>query len=343
MKPLSVLYLEDNDMDVDLIESRLDAEKLPHRLNHVKTPQQFAQALQKNGFDIVLLDYKVPGFDDLLALKKVKKMYPDMPVIIISGTIGEEIAIETLKQGATDYVLKQRISRLVPAIRRALHEAEEHLKRKEAEEKIQKSLKEKEVLLREIHHRVKNNLQIMYSLLNIQSRSIKDESVRAACGDCKNRIYTMSLVHEQMFISENLSNINFRESLEGIIGKLFESNSGSSGVSIQVQMDDVMLPIHLSIPLALIVNELIANALKYAFPAGQKGRILITLNRGRGQSYEFAVHDNGVGLPASIRHDKAKTTGLHLVNLLTQQIDGSVSVQRKNGTSFKITFPFEIK
>jgi two-component sensor histidine kinase/CheY-like chemotaxis protein len=341
MKPLSILYLEDNDIDVDLIESRLDAEKIPHKMNHVKTVQQFDQALQKQAFDIILLDYVVPGFAELSALKKSKAALPDTPVIIISGTIGEEIAIETLKQGATDYVLKHRISRLVPAIHRALQEAEEHLKRREAEEKIQRNLREKEILLREIHHRVKNNLQVMYSLLNIQSRNIHHDPSRRACEDCRNRIYTMSLVHEQMFIAENISGIHFRESIEILIGKLFKAQSVAMGVSFRLEIDDVFLPIHISIPLALAVNELITNALNYAFPDGRKGEIRIGLHPAKGKSYEFFVQDDGVGLPGSIRVEKTKTVGLHLIHLLTQQIEGSVSVRRRKGTAFRIVFPFE--
>jgi two-component sensor histidine kinase len=283
----------------------------------------------------------VPGFDGLSALKKAKEIFPNVPVIIISGTIGEEIAIETLKQGATDYVLKQRISRLVPAIRRALLEAEDHLKRKEAEEKIQKSLREKEVLLREIHHRVKNNLQIMYSLLNIQSQSMKDHLAKETCWECKNRIYTMSLIHEQLYMSENLSSISIRESIDSLINKLFKPRSVSGGVSFQLQIENIRLPIHISIPLALIVNELVTNALKYAFPGDPKGKIRIALHAGNGKTVELTVQDDGVGLPPSVRPGKTKTVGLHLVNLLVEQIDGSVTVQRKNGTAFKIVFPFE--
>jgi DNA-binding NtrC family response regulator len=139
MKPLSILYLEDNPLDVDLIRSRLEAEAIPHRLVHAGTAQQFMRALEARAYDIVLLDYSVPGFDGLSALKTARENLPDVPVIIISGVIGEEIAIETLKQGAVDYVLKQRISRLAPAIRRALQEQEEHLKRQEAEKALRDS------------------------------------------------------------------------------------------------------------------------------------------------------------------------------------------------------------
>ncbi|HEX9934357.1 MAG TPA: histidine kinase dimerization/phosphoacceptor domain -containing protein [bacterium] len=343
MKPLSILYLEDNDMDVELVESRLDAEKIEHRLTHAKTAQQFVQLLQKNAiaYDIMLVDYSLPGYDGLSALKKAKAVFPDMPVIIFSGAIGEEIAIETLKQGATDYVLKHRISQLIPAIRRALLEKEEHRKRKEAEEKIQKSLQEKEILLREIHHRVKNNLQIMYSLLNLQSRQIQDDQIRDTCRGCKNRIYTMSLVHEQLYLSENLSSINFKESIEGMINKLFKPYLLSAGISMKLQIEDVFLPINISIPLSLIVNELIDNAIKYAFPDSRKSTILVALRPSGKKSYEIVVQDNGVGLPASIRLEKTKTMGLHLVNLLVQQIEGKARIQRKNGTAFKIEFPFQ--
>jgi two-component sensor histidine kinase len=151
----------------------------------------------------------------------------------------------------------------------------------------------------------------------------------------------MSLVHEQLYMSENLSSIDFRESIDRLINKLFKPRSVSGGVSFHLQIDSIHLPIHLSIPLALIVNELIINALKHAFPGDSKGKIGIALHAGKGKNIELTVQDNGVGLPPSVRLGKTKTTGLHLVNLLVEQIEGSVTVRRKNGTAFKIVFPFE--
>jgi PAS domain S-box-containing protein len=592
MKPLSILYLEDNPIDVELIHSRLEAEGIAHRLIHSATAKQFMHALEARSYDIVLMDYSVPGFEKLTALKMTRERLPDVPVIIISGVIGEEIAIEMLKQGAIDYVLKQRISRLAPAIRRALQETQEHLRRKaaekalkeseehyrtifsntgtatviiddkaiiclandefkklagtaakvtegksrftdfvdgedqrklsafladhlkdktsaprrsefhfidakggrkniiltisgipgtlksvvslldstelkkkqhelkEAEEKyrmlfetspeaiilcdlegriqacnpqgarligipsdkavgqpflkaanassydlsplqgllsgvlkgsdkraletqigvngetrwinviptflkenkkpyalqliireiterkmaedrIQKDLKEKEVLLKEIHHRVKNNLQLMCSLLHLQSASFRDDSSRKRCEACRDRIYAMSLVHEHLYLSRNLSSINFSESAQSLIHKLIDSHEVRGRVSVHLEMKDVSLPIGISIPLALIVNELVANALQHAFPEGRKGQIRLLLHPAARNSFEFVVMDDGIGLPNSIDMENTKGFGLHLVSMLVRQIDGTVVINRKKGTSFKILFPFE--
>ncbi len=132
-RELKILYLEDNPLDVDLTRSRLEAEGLLHRMTHLRTRAEFLDAMQKGGFDVLMIDYSVPGFASLEALEIARALYPDAPILIISGTIGEEIAIDTMRRGANDYVLKNRISRLSPALRRVVQEAEDRRRRKEAE------------------------------------------------------------------------------------------------------------------------------------------------------------------------------------------------------------------
>ncbi|MBN2202429.1 PAS domain S-box protein [bacterium] len=132
-RELKILYLEDNPLDVELTRSRLEVEGLLHRMTHLRTRAEFLDAMQKGGFDVLMIDYSVPGFAGLEALEIARALYPDAPILIISGTIGEEIAIDTMRRGANDYVLKNRISRLSPAIRRVVQEAEDRRRRKEAE------------------------------------------------------------------------------------------------------------------------------------------------------------------------------------------------------------------
>jgi PAS domain S-box-containing protein len=137
VRELNILYLEDNPLDVELTRSRLEAEGLPYRMTHIRNRSDFLDAMQKGGFDVLMIDYSVPGFASLEALEIARALYPDAPIIIISGTIGEEIAIDTMRRGANDYVLKNRISRLSPAIRRVLQEAEDR-RRRQAAEKAQR-------------------------------------------------------------------------------------------------------------------------------------------------------------------------------------------------------------
>jgi len=147
VKKLNILYLEDDPLDVELVCATFESEYINFNLQHAKNRDEFVAALHKNNFDIILADYSLPSFDGLSALKIAQEKHPSIPFIIISGMIGEEVAIETLKSGATDYVLKQRMERLLPAMRRALKEAEEHRKRKQAEEALKESNKRYEDLV----------------------------------------------------------------------------------------------------------------------------------------------------------------------------------------------------
>jgi len=341
MKPIRILYLEDNEMDVELVESRLEVENVPFKLTHVRTPDQFRKALQEGPYDLVLLDYSVPGFGELAALKQAKAGLPDIPVIIVSGTIGEEIAIETLRMGAVDYILKQRISRLAPAINRAIQEAEERRKRKSAEDQIRKDLEEKEILLREIHHRVKNNLQVIISLLNMQLRRMKKQGVEDACLSCKNRIFTMALVHEKLYLSENLSEIHFLEPAESLVHELAKTYDVSRRIACEWQIEDFPLPVHISVPLALILNELVSNAFKFAFPENSKGTVRIALSRQKSGNCTFIIQDDGIGMPPSVKLESTETLGMNLIRILTEQIRGSVKIIRKNGTTVQIHFPLQ--
>lgn len=209
---------------------------------------------------------------------------------------------------------------------------------KENERIINDSLNEKEILLREIHHRVKNNLQIISSLLNLQSRYIKDSETLDVLKESQNRIKTMAIVHEELYRSPNLTNINFKEYLERLLSNLFYSY-GVNGEFIETKFDleESTISIDTAIPCGLIVNELVTNSLKYAFPDGEKGKIEVSL-RSNNETYTLTISDNGVGLPESFEPENAETLGLQLVNSLVRQIGGVLEVKRNDGTEFKISF-----
>ncbi|MEN6574676.1 histidine kinase dimerization/phosphoacceptor domain -containing protein [Methanobacterium aggregans] len=209
---------------------------------------------------------------------------------------------------------------------------------KENERIINDSLHEKEVLLREIHHRVKNNLQIISSLLNLQSHYIEDEETLDVLMESKNRIKTMAIVHEELYRSPNLTNINFKEYLERLLSNLFYSY-GINGEIIEPKFDleESNISIDTAIPCGLIINELVTNSLKYAFPKGRKGKIEVSL-KSNGGAYILKIADNGTGLPEGIEPENAETLGLQLVNSLVRQIEGSMELIRNNGTEFKISF-----
>ncbi len=219
--------------------------------------------------------------------------------------------------------------------------------RKKAESQLSESLKEKEVLLKEIHHRVKNNMQVISSLLRLQSWQIKDEKMQEIFKGCQDRIKSMALIHEKLYQSEDLARIDFAEYVRSLTNNLFSMyRCGMEAVDIKLDMDKFYLDINTAIPLGLIVNELVSNSLKYAFPekgaGGQeresKDEIDISLcceNKGR---VALVVRDNGVGLPPGFDYRKSESLGLQLVTDLVDQLDGSIELERKKGTAFVITF-----
>ncbi|MBN2030057.1 PAS domain S-box protein [bacterium] len=213
--------------------------------------------------------------------------------------------------------------------------------RKIAEDQIKKDLKEKEVLLREIHHRVKNNLQIIKSLLNLQSYQVKSETVIKAFNECVNRIQSMAMVHEQLYYSKDFTNIPFNAYIEKISRELIKSFQLDTVITIDLKVKDVFLSIDKAIPLGLILNELLTNALKYAFKGRKKGRITISLILREDRSYELVFQDNGVGMPENVDFKKTESLGLYLVKILIEQIDGAVTVKKQNGTIYQIVFPID--
>ena len=212
-------------------------------------------------------------------------------------------------------------------------------KRIKADEEIKKALREKEVMLKEIHHRVKNNLQIIISLLKLQAAQIKDKQALKAFEDSKARIRSISLVHEKLYRSEDFSKIDLGGYIESLAQELFRAYQTTDRISLDLHIQDIVLGINTAIPCGLILNELITNALKHAFPKGKKGRIRISFRPLKSQLYELSVQDNGVGIPDHIHVEETESLGLRLIKILTEQIGGSVTVKRDKGTIFTIKFP----
>jgi PAS domain S-box-containing protein len=211
---------------------------------------------------------------------------------------------------------------------------------KRVEEQIRASLKEKEVLLQEIHHRVKNNMQIISSLLNLQAGYIEDKKYLDMFQESQNRISTMSLVHEKLYRSKDFTKINFKDYTINLANGVFQSFGGrSSGIMLNLNIDDVEIGIDSAIPCGLIINELVTNSLKYAFPGEKKGEIKIVLGKKDGNEYELTVSDNGIGFPEDIDFSKTETLGLHLVSMLAEhQLSGKINLDRSRGTEFSIIF-----
>lgn len=211
--------------------------------------------------------------------------------------------------------------------------------RKLVEEQIRESLKEKEALLREIHHRIKNNTQVISSLLNLQSQYVKDKESLEMFRKSRDRILSMAFVHEKLYQSEDLTKIDFDGYIRSIAQHLLRTCSiDPDAVRLNVNCSDVFLSINNAIPCGLIINELICNALKHAFPEGEKGEITIDFHPNGDNRLTLVVSDTGIGLPEDIDISDAKTVGLQVVSDLVDQLKGTLDIERDGGTAFKITF-----
>lgn len=203
------------------------------------------------------------------------------------------------------------------------------------------SLKEKELLLREIHHRVKNNMQIISSLLKLQFDYIKDDQYLWVFQDCQNRIKSMALIHENLYHSNDLSRIDFHDYIENLANNLcvfFKIDTNK--ILLKIEVDGISLGIDTAIPCGLIINELVSNTLKHAFPNGRDGEIRISLSEIENKNeYELVVSDNGVGLPKNLDYRHTESLGLQLVIMLAEdQLQGKVKRSKRKGTEFKINF-----
>jgi two-component sensor histidine kinase len=211
--------------------------------------------------------------------------------------------------------------------------------RKKTEEYIQNSLNEKELLISEIHHRVKNNMQIISSLLNMQSKIIKDPAALELLKEVQNRIKAMSLIHNKLYRSKNMSSVNFKSYMLSLANELFKSYGVTNdGVSLKTDLKNISLGIDLAIPCGLIINELISNALKYAFPHERKGEIILTLHEIESGKYQLIVSDNGVGLPNDFDLKRQDSLGISIVLTLVKQINGKIEFRSNQGTSVALQF-----
>lgn len=313
--------------------------------------------------DIILLDINLPGVTgfEIAANLKAKQVTRSIPVIFMSVRTDAKDKVRAFDLGAVDYItkpinLEEAAARInthltIRSLQKSLEENNARLSReiaerkkvedalRQSEEQIKISLKEKEVLLKEIHHRVKNNLQIINSLLNLQSRSAKDKESQDIFEKCKNRIDSIALVHEKLYQSEDLANVNFGEYVNTLTARLFDAYSSRiPAVNLKTDVAPVSLDVNKAIPCALLINEMVMNSIKHGFPSGRKGEITVELKISAGDKVSLAVADNGVGLPADFAIDNPRTLGMQIIKGLVGQLHGALNVDRSSGTKFTIEF-----
>ncbi len=461
---IKVLILEDVPLDAELIETQLKREGLQFTSRIVEKEDDYRKALSDFQPSIILADHSLPQFDGITAMNIAREISPNTPFIFVSGKIGEDFAVEMLKEGATDYVLKNNLSKLPHAVLRALKEAKEKTEklaaeqalkereekyrtlfeyfpnyvvvlgldgkiidlnhaaakfsplsredtagmyftdlqsitgedssfyrelfskflegdevglfesrlisregeirlmevhpaplykngelfavqiiaqditeRKKAETEINASLKEKEMLLGEINSRVRNYMNIISSLLELQSVYMKDEENREVLKDNKNRVKSMLLIHDGFSQSEDFALIDFSHYIKKLIEIINRSyNVDTDRIKVITKTEGLMLDIDSAIPCGLIINELVTNAVKHAFPGTDTGEVFIEFGLDNQENNFLMIKDNGVGLPSNIDFKNSGTMGFQLVNTLVNQLNGSVIISRDNGTTFQI-------
>ncbi|MBN2412714.1 response regulator [candidate division KSB1 bacterium] len=308
--------------------------------------------------DVVLMDIQMPKMDGLKAAQKIQKNCPT-PVVILTAHESLDLIEKASYMGVGAYITKPpkkiEIERAV-IIAIARHKDMMELKRlndklkkeltnrKKAEDKLKNLVREKEVLLKEIHHRVKNNFMIISSLLNLQSNQTNNTKIKDILQESYHRVNSMALIHERLYQAPDLAKIDFRKYIENLIKDLFHTyRMNSEKIQLKMNIENISLDINKAIPCGLIVNELVSNSLKHGFPVSHKknGQIEVSM-RTLGKNIELIVKDNGIGFPAGFDYKESNSLGLRLVTILAEgQLTGKLNVENKEGTFVKINIPLK--
>ena len=259
-------------------------------------------------------------------------------IAIMRDSTQRKYGLEALER--TKEELERRVIERTAALSKVNEDMRKEIsERKKAEEQITTSLQEKTVLLREIHHRVKNNLQVISSLLNLQSGYIEDKKSLEIFRESQTRVRSMALIHEKLYQSKDLYKIEFSEYIKSLAKDLFSSyNIDYERIKLRSDMEGIYFEIDTAILCGLIINELISNSLKHAFPDGRKGEVYIGLKKSSESNYTLILKDDGIGFPPNINFRKTDSLGLQLVTTLTEQLGGEIELSRNGFTEFKIEF-----
>lgn len=460
---MSVLILEDRAEDAELMLHELRRSCYAPQWRRVDTESDYLTQLETPP-DVILADYRMPGMDAPRALELLQELDLDIPFIVVSGAIGEDTAVAMMRQGATDYLLKDRLRRLGPAVRRALADrqlrqgtrhAESALRASEArfysfmnhipalatikdeqghilyinhacEQAWQRTLPQcegkldtelwpegyawrvrandlsvllndqpsrileeqpgldgrvrqmlcfrfpftdaegafllgavaiditeqvrteralanavavKAALLKEVHHRVKNNLQVVSSLLNMQAEMLPGNGLSGVLNETQRRVEAMAMIHERLQSREDTDQLDFREYVQSLARELFSAYGvNPKRVHLQLDLGPVELGLNQAIPCGLVLNELLTNSVKYAFPEGRHGEILVTLQCDAKDRVTLRVADDGIGLPDGFDWKQSRSLGLRIVDILGRQLDGTLQAEPRRGAAFTLSF-----
>jgi len=330
--------------------------ELGERLVTARSGREALQRLMDEDFAVILLDVNMPDMDgfETASLIHQHPRFEKTPIVFVTGA--QPTTLDRLKGyrvGAVDYVevpvvpeiLRSKVAVFVDLNRKRrdlqrLNDAlqAEIAQRRNAEEAVRHS-REKEVLLQEIHHRVKNNLQIITSLLRMQSRAVQDPAFSEALRECQNRVASMALIHDKLYRARDLARVSFGEYVRDLTNNILTSYAlPARSVRVRFDIDDLSLSLDYAVPCGLILNELMSNCLKHAFPVGHSGTVYIGFHAEGEEELCLVVRDDGVGVPADVDLGHTSSLGWRLIRALVEQLGGVVQCQTAGGTSVEIRF-----
>jgi two-component sensor histidine kinase len=381
-----VLLIDDNPADRDLLMRHLCRSFEAIECVEIFRRRDFEAALAQGGFDAVITDYQLQWADGLSILHQCLKSHPDVPVIMFTDSGSEEIAVEGMKAGLSDYVLKSHPTRIAIAVQEsiekattrraqreaeaALQQAKDTLERRVAERtaeldalteklradiaqrqqieqelrdsqaRLQAAVQEKEVLLTEVYHRIKNNLQVISSLLDLQAELVADPQVRALFEDSQQRIQAVAILHESLSQAKNVARVPAAEYINRLSTQVFQAYAPPGDrITMRIHVDPIWIDVRNAVPCGLLVNELLTNSLKYAFPGDRSGEVAIVLQATSEGYTTLVVADTGVGFPADMDFRHTNSLGLQLVCLLTAQLGGTIELDTTSRTQWTVRFP----
>ena len=355
-EPLRLLHVEESLNDAALIESTLTKAGYVVYSERVVNSVEMRAALAKQPWDLIIADYRLRQFDAPSALSLLHQSGHDIPFMVVSGAMGDELAVAIMKSGAQDYLLKDNLARLAPAVEREIRDVRTRRERQQAKQALDESeerftvqgaafdrqtilLHQRETMLREIHHRVKNNMQVMSSLLSLQSRSVSNPDTSKLLLENQNRIQSMALLHEILYQSEDLALVDFSKYLRRMVEHLFLSYGAEKRqIRLHAELDTVGLELDDALPSGLLISEVLSNSLKHGFPDGREGEIRILLRRASETTVVLAASDNGVGLPDNLDWKTSRSLGLRLVRALAQQLRANLEIRSQGGTEVRLVF-----
>jgi two-component sensor histidine kinase len=352
IEPTNILLVDDEPRNLDALEAILAAPD--YRLFRAQSADEALLALLNHDFAVIVLDIRMPEVNgyELAQMIKQRKKNQHLPIIFLTAYLQDDRdVLEGYGAGAVDYlskpinplILKSKVGVFVDLFRKTRELARlNEIMESEIEERvaqIRASLREKDILLKEIHHRVKNNMQIISSLLSLQADRARASETQLHLRDVRDRVHSMALVHEKLYQSENLASVQIADYTRTLMDDLLHAYaSGQAKVQLRFDLDAAALPVDLAISFGLILNELATNALKHAFSGRDNGEIHIELQTEPTGEIRLRFADDGRGFATPLNWEQVESYGLSLVRVLTRQLGGRIEMSTGQGTTFELNF-----